>query len=622
MMKFLTLYLGVTGVAAFIALAAPGLVVLGFFLFVIPGLLLSLAPTAFLWGCLFTACWIGLRTILPEMLITAILAAVLTGAALVAVTQPNRTAGAMIYRSSLLPDVTPAEPIKMRGDIRIDVPLPRWDNVNSRGKAGLRGYSCDNLCLALLFTPGVTGVTINKSTGFSRDDHRNGTGGYDAEARTYRLVPKAQCGDGGLLPDLVGRNGLFAGSMEANTALSAEWNLKLASEVCLVQTATPARHDLNIREGSYGGAARRSSWSLLPSPARIEYLEIRDGGGPVLLRRFKSTVQILSRVLHVWGDGGIDNFTFGWGRTPLSNKRRYDAISMLAELEKHTDTRGKLSGEDLLPGLRKQLSAALEDPSLTGEAPAFQLLAAYFEAVEQPLPQEDLGIITRLARDDRVTRYDGIWKLKSLPEDQQRAIRSAFFERALTTNDTNRLARSAADKFLEAVGKGGFARLTGDEERLLGDPDGRWALPEIAARLHEGGAARVPMLMTLLREHSMALSKNFADANAGRIKSYEKSDENGGHRNMIDAVRISLCHLGPDAASALQPLRGLLASGAMPTNVTSGHAGSSWHLVLVRMGLPVEQLTKPASLSGTDEAHRKRIRDRLARFDPDRSCRR
>ena len=51
MPKFLKPYLIITGVMSFLALAMPDLVLIGFFMLIIPGLILSLAPTAFLWGC-------------------------------------------------------------------------------------------------------------------------------------------------------------------------------------------------------------------------------------------------------------------------------------------------------------------------------------------------------------------------------------------------------------------------------------------------------------------------------------------------------------------------------------------------------------------------------------------
>ena len=43
-------------------------------------------------------------------------------------------------------------------------------------------------------------------------------------------------------------------------------------------------------------------------------------------------------------------------------------------------------------------------------------------------------------------------------------------------------------------------------------------------------------------------------------------------------------------------------------------------MILARLGKPIEQLKKPARLSGTDEAHQQRIRKKLERFDPKRDC--
>src|SRR4051812_29890462 len=249
--KFLPVYLLVTGIGAAAALAMPGLVVLGFFLLILPGLVLSLAPTAFLWGCVFTASWLAARIVLGDTLLTVLAAGAITALALMAVTQPNRAAGKAAYLASLLPDITPSGRIAMRGDIRLDLPGPRWDNIDSRGKSGQRGFSCDNLCLALLFTPDVTSVTINNSRRLSAQDHRTGTGGFDPEARTYRLIPKSQCPDGGLLSDLDGMSGLFGGKPEEGKALNAEWNLKLANEVCLTRSAPIDRHDILIRHGLY-----------------------------------------------------------------------------------------------------------------------------------------------------------------------------------------------------------------------------------------------------------------------------------------------------------------------------------------------------------------------------------
>ena len=621
MQKFLTIYLLVTGILAALALAMPGLVVLGFFLLFLPGFILSFAPTAFLWGCVFTASWLAVRIVLGDTLLTVLAAGAITAAALMAVTQPNRTAGAAAYRASLLPDITPSQRIAMKGDIRLDLPRPRWDNINSKGKSGQRGFSCDNLCLALLFTPDVTSVTINNSNRLSAQDHRTGTGGFDPEARTYRLVPKSQCPDGGLLPDLTGATGLFGGKLEEGKALNAEWSLKLANEVCLTRSAPIDRHDLLVRRGSYGGPIYRATpWSLAPREPSIEYVEIRDAEGSVRLLRFKSSVPVLSRLLHIVGAGGVENFRFGWGTTRISNKPEYGEIGLLRELEAHTTTVGKVSGKDLLPAMRQQLRTALADRTITGDAPAFQVIPAYFDALPNPPSPEDLAIVSGLARDDRISRYDGIWKLGALPIEQQQAIRGALVERALATDTPAKLLKSAANLFLDKMPKGSFSALTADEEQLLVRPHQRWAMPSLVARLNEGGPERVPLLLSIIREHSLALRKNQEDARARRIGSYEKSQENDGHRSMMQASRTALCRLGPSAAAALEPLEDMLTSGIIGENESSGHSGVSWDVTLARLGKPIDQLKKPARLSGTDDAHQQRVRKKLERLDPNRDC--
>ena len=621
MQKFLTVYLLVTGIVAAVALAMPGLVVLGFFLLILPGLILSVAPTAFLWGCVFTAGWFAARILLGGTLLTVFAAGAITAVALMAVTQPNRSAGKAAYLASLLPDITPPGRIAMQGDIRLDLPGPRWDNINSRGKSGQRGFSCDNLCLALLFTPDVTSVTINNSRRLSAQEHRTGTGGFDPEARTYRLVPKSQCQDGVLLPDLTGANGLFGGKPEEGKALNAEWNLKLANEVCLTRSAPIGRHDILVRRGSYGGPIERAaSWSLAPPEPSIEYIEIRDAEGSVRLRRFKSSVRVLSRLLYIDGEGGIENFRFGWGTTKISNRPEYGEINLLRELEAHTTTVGKVSGKDLLPAMRDQLRTALADRTIAGDAPAFQVLPAYFDALANPLRPEDLAIVSGLARDDRIARYEGIWKLGTLPREQQQEIRTALVERALATDMPAKLLKSAANLFLDKLPEGSFSVLTAEEEQLLARPQKRWAMPSLIARLNEAGPERVPLLLSLIREHSLALRENQEDARARRIRSYDKSQENDGHRSVMHAARTALCRLGPSASAALQPLEDMLTSGIMGENEVSGHNGVSWQMTLARLGKPIEQLKKPTRLSGTDEAHQQRIRNKLERFDPNRHC--
>jgi len=616
--KFLAFYLAVTGVLAFVALAAPSVVVFGFFLLILPGLILSLAPTAFLWGCVFAASWFAARAFLPNSWATVAVAAVVTLVALAAVTEFNRAGSRLAQAATVRPDITPPARLAIKGDVRIDLPRPRWDNKNP--SIGQRGFSCDNLCVALLFTPGVTSVTINNSSEFSLLQHRDGTGPFDPEARTYRLLPKGQCPGGGLQPDLEGRDGLYPGVPDAGLALAAEWNLKFASEVCLTRSAAIDRHDILVRRGRYGGLRPMRSWSLAPSLPDVEYLEIRNGSDDVLFRRLKSSVRVLARILSIEMSGGIENFGFGWATTEFSNKPKYWSLDLLKELEGYTDIVGRASGADLIPALRGQLRAALANPALTGDDAAFKVIPAYINGLANPLPAEDLEIMTRLARDNRVSRYENIWKLAKLPVEQQRQIRAAFVSRALATSEPQLLLRSLANSFIDQMPNASMTAADPDEDRLLADPNKRWALPSLAGRLYERGPSTVPLLVTLIREHSLVLNANIAAARDGRAKAYETSRLNEGQQQVVAAARASLCRLGPAASAAIAPLDQMLADGTISKHAQNGFRGEDWNFTLARLGKPVDQLRKPESLSGTDESHRRRIRSKLNNFRPDRSC--
>lgn len=342
MQKYITFYLIVTGVPAVVAVLFPGLVVLGMYMLVIPGLILSFTPTAFLWGGVFAAFWVTVKTPLGDTVVAALAAGLLTGALLFAVTQPFRVAGNALYRETLLPNVDPPGRIAMTSDVRIDVPLPRWDNVNKRGKGQQRGFACDNLCLALLFTPGVKSVTINRSRGATHADPGKGGQEFDPEARTYWLTPRGECADGGLRTDLEGRSGLFRGTVEEGKALAASWQWRLANAVCLQRSGAIGRHDILIRHRRDRAAARgKQNWSLGARVSHREEIEVQDSSGAVLLRRLKFSVFMPSGLLAIGFTGGPESMRAGWSGEVLTNKPNLEVEGLLELLETHTNTVGR-----------------------------------------------------------------------------------------------------------------------------------------------------------------------------------------------------------------------------------------------------------------------------------------
>lgn len=619
MPKVLKRYLLVTGIGAFIALAMPGLVVLGYFLLIVPGLLLSLAPTAFLWGCIFTPAWSLFRRFsLNRFAVPGGLA--VTAALLFAIPWPSLQAGEKLLETSVLPDISPGEALTPSGDVRLDI-APRHDNKNPPVKGYVRAFSCDNLCVALLFTPGVKSVTVNDSGPFTLEQHRAGAGGFATGARTYRLLPRAECGGREIQPDIEGRVGLFGKTLEENRAIEAEWNLKLSTEYCVVAESPISTWDMMLRQGRYSYPDKKPTsvgpWSLGRPHAQINYVEIRDGKGGVSLRKLINRVSVLAQPFSIWPSGGPDNFHFGWSRKTLSNAKPYAEGDLLAILKSHSTLAERRPSADLLPQIRRRLQQAVADPALPASDPGFATMETYFAAIAaKPLSDADLALVTALILDERITSYRGIYHLQKASADQHRMIRAAIVRRLLTTTNVQRLVRGGIGNALAESPKGAFSSLSKDEQRLLASPDRRVAAAGLVARLSDAGAGAVPLLLDLLRHHGSALNTALAD----RGNDTERSARIHAQSPMIEAARVAFCRLGDAAAPALPQIEALISAGVISDYSLRGNGGSDWNLMLVRLGKPLETVRKPENLSGSEAGYRRNLQEKLRRFDPDRSC--
>lgn len=146
---WLKTYLTLTGIGAFLALAFPWLVIMGMFMMAIPGLILGMMPTAFLYGLVFAA----IRFVLVTMLSGAALniaAAALTFAVFWAIPQPAKLAANAELEALRQEQVLPTSRVELAGNILVRRPF------ESR---------CDDLCAALLKTSGVTSVTLQSKRG-------------------------------------------------------------------------------------------------------------------------------------------------------------------------------------------------------------------------------------------------------------------------------------------------------------------------------------------------------------------------------------------------------------------------------------------------------------------------
>ncbi len=155
----------VTGILAALVVIFPGLVVIGMFLLVIPGLVLMAMPTVFLY---LLAVWLIVMVLPIENVWLARSAAF--GIALVLgslAVLPFRFSAIEKFESAQLAEISADAPVTLSGHVRYE-------------DFSVLEYSepppCDALCLAILDLDAVTGVTRSR-------------GGQSA---TYRLVPAEQ----------------------------------------------------------------------------------------------------------------------------------------------------------------------------------------------------------------------------------------------------------------------------------------------------------------------------------------------------------------------------------------------------------------------------------------------
>jgi hypothetical protein len=296
MAALLKLYLTITGIGAAISLLIPTLVVIGMFL-ILPGLILAMMPTAFVWGCIFAALWFPLHDRIGDAP-AAVVALAATALVLWLAPQPSRAISAARLAASLRPEITPSSPIPLRGHVRIDMVVSETEPYDPARPGAVRPVRCSAFCAAALFTDGVETVTLNP-LGYRALDEAQAIGDAPlaADARTFRRVPHDHCTQT-LQP--VGAAGLASNFNEVR-ALEAEWNLRLSTCDCIVEEPTRTAHDMVVVRASYAtfGGGGAYGWDVGPRGVAVTRLEVRRGSA-VLLRRMIATgaVSLMRTRLH------------------------------------------------------------------------------------------------------------------------------------------------------------------------------------------------------------------------------------------------------------------------------------------------------------------------------------
>ncbi|HEY8592617.1 MAG TPA: hypothetical protein VIL42_07105 [Sphingomicrobium sp.] len=617
MTRFVNLYLLVSGGLAGLALAIPSLVVMGLFLLILPGLILGLAPTAFMWGLGFALPWYAVRPVLGDYL--AIVPAALIAAAIFwFIPQAGIAESKARLSASLQPELIPAQPIRLAGHIL----LSSSGMATEKGARGApydqaeiarRPYVCDAVCAALLATPGVESVTVNS-------DQRPGDGGaqMSAHARTFRLVPKSECSGPSVRPTNPDQLGLTQGAGGASRArirrllsrpLQAEWDVRLSTKECIVAEAPRTQHDFVIRKHSYRNfeseSPRESRWSLGALPVSVDMLEIAQADGRILLRKMLARTSMLQAPLNIGTAGDLQSFHFKWSRKDLSNGKRYESFNANQLLADHSTLRTEVDFATVMQDSRDRLAHALADPALPASDPAFQLAGPWMNSLDgQEVSDADRALVATLIRDPRVTKFDGLhYAIKAMGESAAE-LRAPMIERIASTDLTASDRPRDIGRVIASLPPGTFASLTDPEKAILADPARRVLAAGLISRQADRGPAAVPLLLDILKYHLREIAR-------------ERAESAGASDNMIpvDRVRMALCLMGPEAASALPAIERLAAEGLVDQRFADSR---EWQLMLARLGKPVTSIPKPGNLSGTEANFHRNLQERLDRFKPDR----
>lgn len=609
------------GAGAALVVAVPGLVLIGGLALVIPGLVLFALPTVFLWASLSVAAWWLFRQRLgPRPAVAAALVCVACLLWLVAETSAGLSRARLDAAASVA-DIVPADPIPLAGDVlvsvpRLDLQRPARTSPRAQGEPASRPWVCDALCAALLATPGVRSVTVDAHGEVDRPGERS------AHARTFRLIPKDQCGGETIRPENPGSLTLdrpppLPGEQRLTALFSAqtEWDLRLSTRECLVAEAARTAFDFSIvllhyrdPAPSSGDRAAERDWSFLPAPVRVDRMVLSDGTGRVLLRKTLARTRALASPLHVGAQGGIENFRFQWGRTELSNGGRYGELRPHALLDRHTNLHTTADAGTLIEAARARLAQMLDDPALPPDDTGFDLLRPWFASFDGSgavIPARDRELLLRLIADERITDFQYLYAPVRAMAADSADLRAGIGRRLAEADPPGRWMKTLAAQY-EAMPAGTFATATPAEQAILDDPSRRVYAGGLIVRQADRGEAAMPLLVEIMRSHWSRLRA------PGR-KAWDNDD-----MLAIDAARRALCLLGPEAAAALPAIEEMSDSGLIGRNMLERN---EWQLMLARMGRPVESIPKPDNRSGTAESFHAHLRRQLETFDAARNCR-
>lgn len=549
------------------------------------------------------------------------------------------------FQSELIDDVILKRPLDLRGNVHLvgfkmdyefDASLPPKDD----GNPAIRKV-CDAVCAALLALPEIDSVTIINSV--SRLD-----------STRFRLVDKSDCIFESVIPqqpdslrpndymsfeelDLTHKEEMQAGIV-ASQSLETAWRIRLSNTDCIIADRATTDPDFVIetsREEKGGVDLYPATWTWTYNqlPLVVERFEIRDASGTALIRRLFVQVRKIVYPIYpsVAASCGKLCFKFGWARETLRNTDIKEEFHPRTFLLNYTNIRRGVETVEVDQTISEALRRVLDDPDLSADDPVFKLTDTWMRSLTRAsLTDTDKELLVDLIKDRRVTDFLGIWHAVSVLGADAQILADPIRDRIDLDYDKKEVVSPLSKQLPKIAALGnekpdGSSRdaknpskntsrehdipsgPTESELAILQDPVKRMNADGLIIQQSDYGAAAVPLLVQIMREH-MERTRDLRAANPqSRIPS---------EINPIDAAMVALCKIGPEAKSAVPELRRLRASWLGD----SFRNDSQWHFTLARIGTPLDEIQPGIGSSMTPERYAKRLKYKLDNYIEQRDC--
>jgi hypothetical protein len=575
-------YLGVANAvivtAAVIVFLFPNLIVWGFFMLILPGIIMGFLPTAAIYLVLFSIAWFVLNRKHAGL-------AILTGIGVVWAVGfyfPNQLnqATAVALEDAKPREREPAAPLTNVRVVAIDTGYPYWSD------------SCGDLCQVLLFNGEVEHVILIPPAGPPPKNYR----AVSPDRVAYRIAPAADCLDN---PDKLLRAGARWLSQEDAEQTKRVVLTRIATGECLVrEQGVRAAVDLTIRTVDEN-RDRSRVMTLSPQPVESKGLVLLDSAGRVVAAKVKHTAQFYSVPLvlapnDISGGGSIGFSGWKWATYTLPKPVQQKAAEEdgdLALLKRFTTLQLNPPAGASPEKLRSEIDRVLADASVPSNHAAFALFEIYYrELTEDGLIAGDADRLVRIIGDDRITSFHQI------PREllRQRAIgtrlKEPILDRLVRLSESkpefkNEQSYRALEELISALPEGSFRQPDPRIDRLLSSRKWRIDSPHLVERLAERGAVIAPTLVDYLKE------------------AWRPGREVPASREQTEPVLRAVCALGPAGRASLADLRSMESSIPKYTRESM-----LWRATLISLGADAVEFPPPDKYSKNPE-YQKRLKD-------------